>query len=144
MLNSLWAGMILIGIIFGAWNGKMPELTNAALDSSKDAVSLCITMLGVMAFWCGIMEIAAQAGIIGSAAKKMRPVIRFLFPDLPKEHKAQEHITTNFIANILGLGWAATPAGLKAMKELETLEEERREGNAPGPVRRKGVACNEM
>lgn len=58
MLNSLWAGMILIGIIFGAWNGKMPELTNAALDSSKDAVSLCITMLGVMAFWCGIMEIA--------------------------------------------------------------------------------------
>ena len=144
MLNGLWAGMILIGIIFGAWNGKMPELTNAALDSSKDAVSLCITMLGVMAFWCGIMEIAAQAGIIGSAAKKMRPVIRFLFPDLPKEHKAQEHITTNFIANILGLGWAATPAGLKAMKELETLEEERRAGKAPGPVRRKGVASNEM
>ena len=76
--------------------------------------------------------------------KKLRPVIRFLFPDLPKEHKAQEHITTNFIANILGLGWAATPAGLKAMKELETLEEERRAGKAPGPVRRKGVASNEM
>lgn len=71
-------------------------------------------------------------------------MIRFLFPDLPKEHKAQEHITTNFIANILGLGWAATPAGLKAMKELETLEEERRAGKAPGPVRRKGVASNEM
>ena len=68
----------------------------------------------------------------------------FSFPDLPKEHKAQEHITTNFIANILGLGWAATPAGLKAMKELETLEEERRAGKAPGPVRRKGVASNEM
>ena len=143
-MNYLWAGMILIGIIFGAFNGRMEVITNAALDSSKEAVTLCITMIGIMSFWCGIMEIAAQAGIIGSAAKKMRPVIRFLFPDLPKEHKAQEHITTNFIANILGLGWAATPAGLKAMKELETLEEERRAGKAPGPVRRKGVASNEM
>ena len=143
-MNYLWAGMILIGIIFGAFNGRMEVITNAALDSSKEAVTLCITMIGIMSFWCGIMEIAAQAGIIGSAAKKMRPVIRFLFPDLPKEHKAQEHITTNFIANILGLGWAATPAGLKAMKELETLEEERRAGKVPGPVRRKGVASNEM
>ena len=78
MLNGLWAGMILIGIIFGAWNGKMPELTNAALDSSKDAVSLCITMLGVMAFWCGIMEIAEKAGLVKKAAEKLRPVIRFL------------------------------------------------------------------
>lgn len=143
-MNYLWAGMILIGIIFGAFNGRMEELTNAALDSSKEAVMLCITMIGIMSFWCGIMEIAAQAGIIGRAAEKMRPMIRFLFPNLPKDHKAQEHITTNFIANILGLGWAATPAGLKAMKELGTLEDERRAGRAPGPVRRKGVASNEM
>ena len=110
-MNYLWAGMILIGIIFGAFNGRMEVITNAALDSSKEAVTLCITMIGIMSFWCGIMEIAAQAGIIGSAAKKMRPVIRFLFPDLPKEHKAQEHITTNFIANILGLGWAKREPG---------------------------------
>ena len=144
MLNGLWAGMILIGIIFGAWNGKMPELTNAALDSSKDAVSLCITMLGVMAFWCGIMEIAAQAGIIGSAAKKMRPVIRFLFPQLPVGNKANEQIAINFIANILGLGWAATPAGLKAMEALGELEEDRRLGRAFGPVRKRGVAGDEM
>lgn len=78
-MNYLWAGMILIGIIFGAFNGRMEVITNAALDSSKEAVTLCITMIGIMSFWCGIMEIAAQAGIIGSAAKKMRPVIRFLF-----------------------------------------------------------------
>ena len=117
MLNSLWAGMILIGIIFGAWNGKMPEMTNAALDSSKDAVSLCITMLGVMAFWCGIMEIAEKAGLVKKAAEKLRPVIRFLFPQLPVGNKANEQIAINFIANILGLGWAATPAGIKAMKE---------------------------
>ena len=123
MLNGLWAGMILIGIIFGAWNGKMPELTNAALDSSKDAVSLCITMLGVMAFWCGIMEIAEKAGLVKKAAEKLRPVIRFLFPQLPVENKANEQIAINFIANILGLGWAATPAGIKAMKEMAVLNQ---------------------
>ena len=144
MLNGLWAGMILIGIIFGAWNGKMPELTNAALDSSKDAVSLCITMLGVMAFWCGIMEIAEKAGLVKKAAEKLRPVIRFLFPQLPVGNKANEQIAINFIANILGLGWAATPAGLEAMEELQKLEEDRRLGKAAGPVRKRGVASNEM
>lgn len=109
MLNYLWAGMILVGIVYGAFNGKMPDITNAALDSAKEAVTLCITMIGVMSFWTGIMEIASRAGIIGMAARKMRPLIRFLFPRIPKEHRANEHITTNFIANFLGLGWAATP-----------------------------------
>ena len=118
MLNYLWAGMILVGIIFGAFNGRMEEITNAALDSSKDAVTLCITMIGVMAFWCGIMEIASRAGIIEMASKRMRPMIHALFPSLPQDHKACEHITTNFIANFLGLGWEATPAGLNAMDEL--------------------------
>lgn len=144
MLNYLWAGMILAGILFGAFNGKMPEMTNAALESSQDAVTLCITMIGVMAFWCGIMEIASQAGVIEKAAEKMRPLIHFLFPQLPRGHKAEEHIAMNFIANVLGLGWAATPAGLRAMTELERLEDERRSGRLPGPVREKGIASNEM
>ena len=103
MLNYLWAGIILAGILFGAFNGRMEEITNAALDSSKEAVTLCITMIGVMAFWTGIMEIASKAGIIGMASRKMRPLIRFLFPDIPEGHRAGEHITTNFIANFL---WA--------------------------------------
>lgn len=144
MLNYLWAGMILVGILYGAFNGKMPDITNAALDSAKEAVTLCITMIGVMSFWTGIMEIASGAGIIGMAAGKMQPLIRFLFPEIPKGHKANEHITTNFIANFLGLGWAATPAGLKAMEELGRLEDDRRAGRAAGPVRKKGVASNEM
>ncbi len=144
MLNYLWSGMILTGILFGAFNGKMPEMTNAALESSQDAVTLCITMIGVMAFWCGIMEVASQAGVIEKAAEKMRPLIHFLFPQLPRGHKAEEHIAMNFIANVLGLGWAATPAGLRAMTELEKLEDERRSGKLPGPVRKKGVAGNEM
>ena len=144
MLNYLWAGMILVGIVFGAFNGKMQDITNAALDSSKEAVTLCITMIGVMAFWTGIMEIASKAGIIRMASERMRPLIKFLFPALPEEHGANEHIATNFIANFLGLGWAATPAGLKAMEELGKLEDDRRMGKTPGPARRKGVAGNEM
>ena len=144
MLNYLWAGMILTGIIFGAFNGKMPEITNAALDAAKDAVSLCITMIGVMSFWTGIMEIASKAGIVASASEKLRPVIRFLFPGIPEESKANEHISTNFIANFLGLGWAATPAGLKAMEELGKLEDDRRSGKVLGIAREKGIASNEM
>lgn len=144
MLNYLWAGMIIVGVIFAAFTGKMPDVTNAALDSSREAVTLCITMMGVMSFWVGIMEIAKRAGIIEMASRKMGPLIRFLFPSLPAGHPAEEHITTNIIANVLGLGWAATPAGLRAMDELRKLEEDRRSGRAPGPVRKKGVASNEM
>lgn len=144
MLNYLWAGMILVGVVYGAFSGRMPDITNAALDSAKDAVSLCITMIGVMSFWTGIMEIASRAGIIETAAKKMKPLIRFFFPEIPEGHKAGEHITTNFIANFLGLGWAATPAGLKAMEELGKLEDDRRKGKVSGPVRKKGIAGNEM
>ncbi|MCI8320384.1 MAG: nucleoside recognition protein [Dorea sp.] len=144
MLNYLWAGMILIGIVFAAFTGRMPDITNAALDSSKEAVTLCITMMGVMSLWVGLMEIAAKAGIIENASRKIRPLIRFLFPNLPAGHSAEEPITTNIIANVLGLGWAATPAGLRAMEELSKLEEDRRAGRLPGPVRRRGIASNEM
>lgn len=144
MLNYLWASMILVGIIFAAFTGRMPDITNAALDSSKEAITLCITMMGVMSFWVGLMEIAAKAGIITSASRKIRPLIRFLFPELPENHPAQEHITTNIIANVLGLGWAATPAGLRAMEELSKLEEDRRKRRLPGPVRKRGIASNEM
>ena len=144
MLNYLWAGMIIIGVIYAAFTGRLPDVTNAALDSSKEAITLCITMMGVMSFWVGLMEIATEAGIIRYLSRKLRPVIRFLFPELPAKHPAEEHITTNIIANILGLGWAATPAGLRAMEELGKLEEDRRRGRLPGPVRARGVASNEM
>ena len=143
MLNFLWAFMILIGIIFAAFTGNLPEITNAALDSSKEAVSLCITMMGVMSFWVGLMEIATEAGVIESLTSKLKPILRYIFPHLPSNHPAVNHISTNMIANFLGLGWAATPAGLKAMEELEKLEEERRKANSP--LRRpRGVASNEM
>lgn len=126
MLNYLWAGMIIVGVIFGVINGRVTEITNAALDSSKEAVSLCITMMGVMSMWVGLMEIAKEAGIIEVMSRKMEPIVKFLFPQVPKAHPARTHIITNIIANFLGLGWAATPAGLKAMEELAKLEEEQR------------------
>ena len=144
MLNYVWAGMIIIGILYGAFQGNMADITNAALDSSKEAVTLCITMMGVMSLWMGLMEIAAKAGIIQAVSKVMAPVIRFFFPQIPKGHRASEYITTNFIANILGLGWAATPAGLQAMEALGELENDRRNGRTPGIVRKKGIASNEM
>ena len=144
MLNYLWAGMIGVGILFAAFTGKVPELTNAALDSAKEAVSLCITMAGVMSFWSGFMEIAKKAGIIEMASAKLEPFLSFLFPELPKHHEARFYIATNMIANFLGLGWAATPAGLKAMEEMEKLEDSRRKGKVKGQIRPKGTASNEM
>lgn len=127
MLNFLWAGMMLIGVCYAAFTGNISEVTNAALDSSKEAVTLCLTMLGVMSFWMGLMEIATKAGVIQALSRKLRPAIHFMFPNLPANHKANEHISTNVIANILGLGWAATPAGLQAMEALGDLQEERGE-----------------
>lgn len=128
MLNYIWAFMILIGVVYGAFVGRMAEVTNAALDSAGDAVSLCITMMGVMALWVGLMEIAQKSGLIAKMTKGIQPFISFLFPNIPKEHPAREYIATNLIANVLGLGWACTPAGLKAMEALAQLERER--GNA--------------
>lgn len=126
MLNYLWGFMLLIGILYAAVTGNLPVVTAAALDSAKEAVTLCITMLGVMSFWMGLMRIAEGAGVITGTTKALKPFLRFLFPDLPPEHEANEYIATNMVANLFGLGWAATPAGLKAMEALSSLEEERR------------------
>lgn len=127
MLNFLWAGMILVGVVYAVVQGDVGSVTDAAVDSAKEAVTLCMTMVGVMSFWMGLMEIATKAGIIKVLSKWLRPAIQFMFPHIPKRHKANEYITTNVIANILGLGWAATPAGLQAMESLGDLQEERGE-----------------
>lgn len=144
MLDILWAGMLLTGILYGALTGNMNEVTDAALSSANEAVSLCITMAGIVAMWVGVMQIARSSGLVDRMTKGMQPLLRFLFPWIPKEHRAMEFISANMIANFLGLGWAATPFGLKAMEELGNLEEERRQGKALGTVREKGIASNEM
>ena len=125
MLNYIWAAMIFIGVLFGALNGTMKEVTESALQSAGEAVSLCISMAGIMAFWVGLMEVAEKSGLIRKLTGFLSPFVTFMFPRIPKGHKARDYISTNIIANILGLGWACTPAGLKAMEELAKLEEER-------------------
>lgn len=125
MLNYIWAFMILVGVIYAALTGNMAAVTDAALGSAGEAVSLCITMAGVMALWMGLMKIAEEAGLIAGLTSGIQPFLSFMFPHLPKDHEARKYIATNFIANILGLGWACTPAGLKAMEALAKLEKER-------------------
>ena len=143
-MNYLWAGMILLGVIYAAFTGRLPDVTTAALDSAKDAVTLCITMLGVMSFWMGLMKIAEQAGMIAGITKKLKPILRFLFPNLPKDHIANEYIATNVVANIFGLGWAATPAGLKAMAELQKINEENCRRYGENEHRGRNIATKEM
>lgn len=144
MLDILWGMMLLIGILYGAATGNMSKVTDAALSSAKEAVSLCIAMAGIVAMWVGVMEIARASGLVERMTKAMKPLLRFLFPKIPMEHKAMEFISANMIANFLGLGWAATPFGLKAMEELGKLEDDRRQGRVLGIVRKKGIASNEM
>lgn len=121
MLNYLWGCMILIGVVYAALTGDIDSVTSGALDGAKDAVSLCITMLGVMAFWCGLMEIAEKSGLIDKCKCGVAPLISWLFPNVPRQSRAFSYITTNMISNFLGLGWAATPAGIRAMQELSEL-----------------------
>lgn len=127
-MNYIWGGMLIIGIIYGVLTGNTQGITDAVLESAKEAVTLGISMLGIVAFWTGLMEVAQEAGVITGMTRAIAPFMRFLFPKIPKGHRAFDSLSANFVANILGLGWAATPAGLRAMSDLEQLERER--GNA--------------
>lgn len=124
MLNYIWAFMLLTGILYGAWSGNLPAVSAAVLDSASQAVSLAISMAGIVAMWCGLMEIADKAGVVKLLSRGMRPVILWLFPRLKgsRGEKAVEYITLNFIMNMLGTGWSATGPGLMAMEELDRLE----------------------
>ena len=134
-------------------------VTDGAIQASKEAVTLCITMLCVMTLWTGVLEIGHRSGLVDQLAGRMGPILTFLFPRLDPDGEARKQISVNMIANILGLGWAATPARLKAMEELKKVEEERRKGGAAGQkdtpgqedtagqraaARQAGTASNEM
>ena len=121
MLNYIWFGMMLIGVVVGALTGNIDAVTEAAIDMAKVAVNLAIGLIGIMALWLGIMKIAEESGLIRIIAKGLRPITIRLFPDVPEDHLAIGSIVLNMSANILGLGNAATPLGLKAMEELQEL-----------------------
>ena len=121
MLNYIWFGMMFIGVVVGAFTGNIDAVTEAAINMAKVAVNLAIGLIGIMALWLGVMKIAEESGLIRIIAKGLRPITIRLFPEVPEDHPAIGSIVLNMAANILGLGNAATPLGLKAMEELHEL-----------------------
>lgn len=121
MVNIIWLLMLMAGIIVAGFNGHVEVVTEAALDAAQTAVTLAFELVGLMAMWLGLLKIAEKAGLVAMLARILRPCTRFLFPEIPREHPAIGSIIMNISANILGLGNAATPFGLKAMQELQTL-----------------------
>jgi len=121
LLNIIWLALLASGIIIAAINGQVEVATEAALGAARGAVKICFDLIGVMALWLGIMRIGEKAGLVEALARAMRPVMGRLFPSVPADHPAMGAIILNLSANVLGLGNAATPFGMKAMQELQKL-----------------------
>jgi spore maturation protein A len=132
MLNYIWLGLIIFAVVVGGINGKIENVTKSAIDSAGGAVTIAIGLIGVMALWLGIVKIAEDAGLMSLLSKAIAPIMKKLFPGVPAGHPAMASMTMNIAANMLGLSNAATPLGLKAMEDLETLN--------PYP----GIATNAM
>ena len=125
MLNYIWFGLIFISVVVGTITGRIDEVTEAAIAMSKTSVEIAIGLVGIMALWLGTMRIAEESGLIQIIARALRPITIRLFPDVPSDHPAIGSIVLNMAANMLGLGNAATPMGLKAMKELQELNQQK-------------------
>lgn len=121
MLNWIWLALVVVAVVVGAVNGRMEAVTKAAFDGARTSVDIALGLIGVMALWLGVMKIAERAGLVELLARAIRPLARRLFPDVPADHPALGAMLMNLAANWLGLGNAATPLGLKAMAELDTL-----------------------
>ena len=126
MLNFIWAGMIVIGVIVGIATGRVDALSAAMLNSAKESAAMVLSLLGIYMFWMGILNIAKEAGLVQKLAKKMERVLGALFPEVPAGSRASGYISLNIVANMLGMGNAATPFGLSAMKELDELNRHRK------------------
>ena len=118
MLNILWPILIIISYIYAFLSGNLEKINNGIFESSKSAVDLCITFIGTLTLWCGIMEIAKKSTLSSKIASLLSPIMHFLFPEINKKDKVYDEISLNITANILGLGNAATPLGIKAMQSL--------------------------
>ncbi len=129
MVNIIWLALLISGIIVAGINGQIEVVTKAAMDSAQSGVNIAIEIIGLMALWLGLMRIAQKAGMVNFLSRVVRPVMRFLFPSVPSEHPAMGAIIMNISANILGLGNAATPFGLKAMQELQKLNNDPEEAS---------------
>jgi spore maturation protein A len=125
MVNYIWVLMTLIGIIFGMVNGTMEEINKAIFTGAKEAVTLCIGLVSILVFWLGMMRIAQESGLLEKLTRLFRPLVSRLFPEVPSDHPALGYILSNMIANMFGLGNAATPLGIKAMEQLQKLNSEK-------------------
>lgn len=121
MLNYIWLGLVIVAIVLGGINGKIENVTKAAIDSAGNSVTIAIGLIGVMALWLGIMKIAEDSGLMSLLARAISPVLRRIFSEVPHDHPAMGSMMMNIAANMLGLSNAATPLGLKAMEDLEKL-----------------------
>lgn len=121
MVNFIWLGMMVIGVVVAAFNGHIEVVTKAALEGAQIGVQTALDLIAIITFWLGIMKLAEAAGLVRALARLVQPVTSFLFPSVPREHPAMGAIVMNLSANILGLGNAATPMGLIAMQELQKL-----------------------
>ena len=129
MINYIWCGMIIIGIIVGTLTGNIEAVSTAAIEWAETAVELSLGLIGVMALWLGLMKIAEEAGIVRGMGLLMKPIMVKLFPEVPADHPAMGSIVANMAANFFGLGNAATPLGIKAMQELQDLNENKDEAS---------------
>jgi len=125
MMNWIWLGLVVVGVVTAAFTGRMEAVTKAAFEAAKTAVELCIGLIGIMALWLGLMRVAEEAGLVRILARLVRPVMKRLFPDVPPEHEAMGSMLSNIAANLLGLGNSATALGLKAMQDLQSLNKDR-------------------
>jgi spore maturation protein A len=121
MMNYIWLTMVILAIVLGGINGKIENVTKSAIEAAGNSIVIAIGLIGVMALWLGIVKIAEDSGLMSLLAKAIAPVMKWLFPDVPAGHPAMGSMTMNIAANMLGLSNAATPMGLKAMEDLETL-----------------------
>lgn len=121
MINIIWVAMTIVGIIFAMINGTMDKVNEAIFEGAKEAVTLCIAFISVLVFWLGIMRIAQDAGLLKKLTSIFKPIVKRLFPEVPENHPAMGYILSNMIANLFGLGNAATPLGIKAMEQLKLL-----------------------
>lgn len=130
MINLIWMGMIVIGFGFAAVNGNIDSVTKAAFDGAQTGVTVSFGLISILVFWLGMMRLAEDAGLLKKVARLLGPVVRFLFPDVPKNHPAMGYILSNMSANLFGLGNAATPMGIKAMQELQKLNPDKETASA--------------
>ncbi|MED4017241.1 nucleoside recognition domain-containing protein [Sutcliffiella cohnii] len=121
MINIIWVLMTVVGIVFAMFNGTMAQVNEAVFQGAKEAVTICIGFISILVFWLGLMRIAQDAGLLEKLALLFKPIVKRLFPEVPSDHPAMGYILSNMIANLFGLGNAATPMGIKAMEQLKVL-----------------------